>query len=261
MKIKSAIFLLSVFLFTGINYVTSQDFKEVEKTFQMNKDGKVTVDTYKGEIKIETWDKAEVHVYAKIVPDDVGGFWSTSSEKQLDRVNVEFDVTSEEVRIKSNYSKKNSWFGNNTMAFVNYKIQMPKTARLNIKDYKSKTKIFGLQAPMKLETYKGEVKVVDISGPLDLETYKGQVDVEFAKFTDESRFDTYKGEIEISVPQNSAFTIDADFNKKTNFSSEFDITTAPNKRKHHFRQDINGGGTVLKLSSDKGEIRLYSKDN
>ena len=262
MKIKSAILLFCVLLFAGTFSVTAQDFKEVDKTFKIDKDGRVTVDTYKGEIKIETWDKAEVHVYARMVPDDGGGFWNTSPEKQLDHVDVDIDASSSSVRIKSDYRKSNSWFGNNTRAFVYYKIQMPKTARLDVKDYKSESKVSGLQAPIKFETYKGEVTISDLTGWIDLETYKGEVDVRFVKLTDDCRFETYKGEINVSLPKSTGFSIDTDFGRRTDFYSSFDIDKRSYKHKrrdYSIREDVNGGGPQLRFSSTKGRIELVER--
>lgn len=261
MKFRSIIALLCVAFLSSTVTTNAQRFKEAEKTFQLNADGKVYIDTYKGEIKIETWDKPEVHVYAKMVPDE-SGFMGTSPKKQLERVDVEFDSSPDELEIKSAYEKDHSWFGNNTLALVNYEIQMPKTASLKIKDYKSETKINGVHSAIELETYKGEVHVKDLAGSIDLETYKGEIDVAFSKLTNNSSFDTYKGEIEITVPKNTSFTVDADLDRKADLNTNLGLEDRGNRKKHggyEFTKDINGGGSVIKISSGKGEIRLYER--
>jgi len=262
MKIKRILFILFVFSITVISNTKAQDFKEVEKTFQLEKGGKVTIETYKGEIIIETWDKPEVHVYAKMVPADNNGLNGTSPKKQLSCVKVEFDSTPNSVRIESKYKKSNSWFGSDIRAFVNYKIQMPKTALLKISDYKSETKISGLRSSINLETYKGEVKIIDFSGAIDLTTYKGEVEVNIVKLSGNSSFETYKGEINISLQKSSAFSIDGEFGKRADFNSTFDIDKDSYEHGHDdysIRKDINGGGPTINLSSDKGKIELREK--
>jgi hypothetical protein len=262
MKIKSTILLLFVFSLIIISSIKAQDFTEIEKTFQLDKDGKVVIDTYKGEIIIEIWDKPEVHVYAKIIPDDSNGFGGTSPKKQLSCAKVEFDSSPNSVRIESIYKKNISWFGNETRAFVNYRIQMPKTALLKISDYKSETNISGLQSSLNLETYKGEVKIIDFSGTIELTTYKGEIDVNFIKLSGNSSFETYKGEISVSLPKSSAFSIDGDFSKKADFHSTFDIDKDSYEHGHddyNIRKDINGGGPTINLSSEKGKIELLEK--
>ena len=259
---NSIITLLTIIMLFGVSQIQAQDFKEVEKTFQLDKNGKVRVDTYKGEIVIETWDKDEVHVYAKIEPDGDGGFFSTKPKRQIESVRVEFDASPGSVEIESVYRNNDSWFGSNTRALVNYKIKMPKSARLEIKDYKSQTDISGLQATIKLYTYKGEVRVVNLNGSIDLETYKGEVDVRFSNITGNSRFDTYKGEIKITLPENAGFSINGEFGKRTDFYSSFDIkedSQRKNRKDYSVKGEINGGGPRIELSSKKGRFELIKK--
>ena len=263
MKSKSIVLLFSFLLFACTINFYAQEFKEVEKSFPLEPNGAVTIDTYKGQIIVETWDKAEVHIYAKMIPDeDSWSFISTNPAKQLKAVDVEIDVSPNSVSIKSEYRKNDSWFGSSTRAFVNYKIKMPKSARLKIKDYKSETKIGSVQSEIEMETYKGDVSIYGLNGSIDFETYKGRAKVEFSKLADDSRFETYKGEIRIALPKNSAFTVDANLSKRTDFSSDFNIEPESRSRKNHnydFKKEINGGGPMLKLSSERGEINLFEK--
>ena len=260
MKILKSISMFCMFFIFGYATINAQNSKEFEKTFPINKDGKLTIETYKGEIRVEIWDKNEVYVYAKMVPDDAGGFLSTSPKKQLDRVSIDYDNSPGSVHVKSDYKKSDSWFGNNTMALVYYEIKMPKTVDLRIEDYKSESKIAGLQSSLELNTYKGEVKIDGHSGPIDLETYKGEVSVRYSKLSDDSRFQTYKGEIRINVPKSAAFTADLDLGKRAGLDTSFGLEKESNRKKHSgydFKKDINGGGPYVKISSDKGEIRLF----
>jgi hypothetical protein len=255
------IFLFTILpLLAVINVLSAQDFKEVDKTFKMDKTGIVTIDTYKGEITVETWDRPEVHVYAKIAADEQ--FWGTRAKKQIENADVVIDDSPGSVKIKSKYHHSNSIFGSNTMAFVNYKIQMPKTAELKIEDYKSNTKIHSLQSSIRLVTYKGEARVTDLSGSINLETYKGEAEVSFSNVKNDSKLETSKGKITVSVPAKQAFTVSTDFGRKADFTTDFNIDRDTGRRKHdgyNFKKDINGGGPVLKLASDKGDIRLRSK--
>lgn len=260
MKIKSIILLLGISLI-AMNFLYAQDFKEVEKTFKLDKNGTVNIDTYKGEIFIETWEKDEVYVYAKMIPDD-GGFWSTKPAKQLSRVDVQFDSSPNTLYIESKYKKNNSWFGSDTRAFVNYKIKMPRTAKLNVKDYKSESHISGIESSINFETYKGEVNISELNGSIDLETYKGEIDVHFSQIKDNCSFETYKGEINISLPKSSSFSVDADLGRKTDFYSGFNIEEDSYKRsrkEYNIKKDVNGGGPTIHITSSKGRIELIEK--
>ncbi len=260
MKSKLRLFVLFVIVLTGLNNITAQDFKEFRKSFNINKNGEVILDTYKGEVTIEPSGSDVVEVYARIEPDR-GGFLSTSEKKQLENATVLFDASSNSVRIKSEYKHNSSWFGSNTMALVFYTIKMPKTASLKVKDYKSDSDISGLESPIEFETYKGRVKVRNLNGSIDLETYKGEVNVRFVNLTGNSKFDTYKGDISVTLPKNSAFSFDTDFGKRVDFENDFNLSRKSSGRKsknYNYSGDVNGGGQKIKMSSDKGNLRLLA---
>ena len=257
---KSKLSLIVLFVFFGLSIVTAQDFKEFRKSFNINKTGEVILDTYKGKVTIEPSGSDVVEVYARIEPDR-GGFLSTSEKKQLENATVLFDASSNSVKIKSEYKHNDSWFGSNTMALVFYTIKMPKTASLKVKDYKSDCDISGIESSIEFETYKGRVKVRDLTGSINLETYKGEVDVKFAKLTGNSKFDTYKGDISVTLPKNSAFSFDTDFGKRVDFENDFNLNRESYGRKsknYNYSGDVNGGGPKIKMTSDKGNMRLLS---
>jgi hypothetical protein len=43
--------------------------KEIHRTAPLAADGRVILDTYRGSIDIETWDRAEIAIHARIEPD------------------------------------------------------------------------------------------------------------------------------------------------------------------------------------------------
>ncbi|MGB2869769.1 MAG: DUF4097 family beta strand repeat-containing protein, partial [Bacteroidota bacterium] len=149
--------------------------------------------------------------------------------------------------------------GSNNLPFVHYTVKMPRNTNLKVKDYKSKTKISGLQSNVSFYTYKGEVDISTLSGSINLETYKGEVRVDFAKLTDDSRIETYKGEIELSLPKSAGFSLDADLGRKADFDSDFGFvreTTGRRRQSYEFHGPVNGGGPTLHLKSTKGTYRL-----
>jgi len=240
----------------------SQDVREVKKTVDLTGDGKVLIDTYKGSITIETWDKPQVDIVARIEPDG----WDSEEKDNVERTQIEIDPSPGEVRIKSDYSrlrKHRSWFsgwfedGGMTLPFVHYKISMPKNARLSIKDYKSDSRISNLRSSINLETYKGTVEIEGLDGSIDLETYKGDVRIDMAKLTKDSRVETQKGKIQISLPRNAAFEIDTDLGRRARLESDFDAVYHARRHSDDIEHGkVNGGGPMLRLSSEKGTIRL-----
>lgn len=236
----------------------AQKIKEEEKTFKMDKDGYVSIDTYKGSIDVETWDKAEVFVHVKIEPDTDG--WSdTSPEEQLDNVKIKYDASDNAVRIRSKYDKADNFFGSSTRAYVHYKIKMPKTAQLDIDDYKSEIRIQDLQSSVDLETYKGRVDIFDLSGDIDLETYKGDVSVDFDALKKDSKFETFKGSIKLSLSSDSKFDLDLDLGKRGDFDCDFDYSTNGRRYDDDIRGSVNGGGPRIEFETYKGDLSIIKK--
>lgn len=254
-----------ILLLVGISFnfpVICQESRTINKTIDLPPDGKVSIDTYKGSITISTWDNPKVEIIAEIVSDGEGD----DEQEKVDDTEIKIRERGNEVTIETDYDRvhdHHSWFfdlfgvNSGSMPFVHYRISMPVTASLKIKDYKSDTKITDLKSSLKMETYKGNIVVRQFEGAIDLETYKGDVAVYFAQFSDDSKFETYKGKIEIIIPEKTNVTIDADLGRRVEFDSDFDI-----RFKSHSRHDsnvfekINGGGNVLRISSEKGEIRI-----
>jgi hypothetical protein len=255
-KFIIASLFISAIIFCGNLFAQT---KEVDQTFNLNKDGRVNLDTYKGSITIETWDKPQVHVYAKIKPA-VNGWSSTDADEQLRNVNVEFNSSDNRLYIKSDYRDSDSWFGSNTRAYVHYKIQMPATAYLFVDDYKSDSDIRGLNSAIDFETYKGSVKILDFTGRIELETYKGDVEIEMKNITDDCRFETYKGKIVLGLPSEAGFELDLDLGKRGDYRSDFDMSfnsiRSHNHRREIYGGKVNGGGPRVEFETYKGDFDL-----
>ncbi len=241
------------------------DVKEVHKTVDLNPDGRVAIDTYKGWIEVATWDRREVEVSARIEPDD-----SDNDRDQAEKVKeteVRIEGSGSSVSIKSDYERVR-WHGfwrafgidGGTLPFVRYAIRMPRTARLTIKDYKSSMRIADLAADLNVNTYKGRVEASGMNGAVRLKTYKGDVRVDFARFA-RSDFKTYRGEIEIGIPRQSGFDLDASVGRRGSLSSDFELASRSasgrwDREPQHRRGAVNGGGALLSLETYKGSFRI-----
>ena len=257
--------LLAVFTLGFI--ARAQESREVNKTVPLTKDGQVSIDTYKGSVNIETWEKEEVSINVRIEADG----WGRNEDEKVRDTDIRIDASAGSVSIETNYKRVerrnhsfldifDGEFGN--LPFVHYTIKMPATAKLRIKDYKSEIDVANLRSDMVLDTYKGEVDIRSLSGGLDLETYKGECRIEFAAMSSESRFETYKGEIKITVPSKAGFQLDADVGRRGDFDSDFQFvssTSGRSRRDYYYRGDVNGGGPALRLRTEKGSFRLIHR--
>jgi hypothetical protein len=255
-----------------ISAALSQSSREINKIIPLKSDGRLIVDTYKGSITITTHDKPQVEVNVKIESDDSD---SWDAARDVENTEIEINGREDEVTLRTDYKKvkhqhhKDFWDwiadpfeSSYSLPLVHYTIKMPLTAGLRIKDYKSRTRIDDIKSELRFNTYKGEVEIDNLFGGIDLETYKGKVRVSFAKINNDSRFETYKGNITIEVPRGDGFELRTDFEKRVDFSTDFDVIAIERGRKHRshdYRGKINGGGPTLELESVKGGVRLKTK--
>jgi hypothetical protein len=245
--------------------VYSQTSREVRKTVELKADGKVFIDTYKGSITIETWDKPQVDILARIEADPA----DRDREENVRETEIRINDSQDRVRIESDYCRLHNHhssffglFGDNSqiLPFVHYTISMPRTAQLAIKDYKSDTKISKLQASVDLNTYKGTVNISGFEGSIDLETYKGEATVDIAKLSGSSRIETHKGKIDVTMPHDISFELVTDLGRHANLDSDFDsIVRSKRHSEESYRATINNGGPRLRINSEKGDIRLKKR--
>ncbi len=188
---------------------TACDVKEVHSTVPLAPDGRLTLDTYHGSIEIDTWDHPTVEIHARVEP---GGF-AFDGAAQVRATEVRIDASPSSVRIRSDHRALDerpclfcfAW----ERPEVHYRIRMPRTARLRLRDHRSTIRVGRLEAELELNTYRGSAVVAAVEGPLYLETYRGRIRVEAARITGRSRAETYKGEIELAVPRGRGFDLNA----------------------------------------------------
>src|SRR5215471_2593872 len=255
-SVPAAIVLLAASL------AQATDSKEIHQTIPLNQDGRLSIENFKGSISVTTWDRPEVEMGVRIDPDGV-----SSDPKEMEKValtEVRVSGSGPSVRIESSYDHLRSrrFFGifdfdNGSLPFVHYSIQMPATAHLEIKDYKSEIRVVDLKSDLKLKTYKGTVSIAGLDGGADLETYKGEMLVEFARFSQNSRLETYKGQFDVKLPKDSRFNLDADSGRRGAVNSEFELASQSVSVSGH-AVSINGGGPALRFTTHRGNLRLRS---
>lgn len=232
--------------------------KVVHKTVPLSASGRLEIATFKGTVTVGVWDRPEAEIDAKVEADgdDADG------PRSVDRTEVRISGSGSSVRVESDYDRVHhlfSWFGDTTrLPLVHYTIRMPATARLEIQDHKSDTKISGLHADLRISTHKGTVRVDGHDGAMHVKTHKGEIHAAFARYSRASRFETYKGSIEVRVPKDSRFDLDADGGRRGEVDSDFAVASIRRGRRggESVHGPVNGGGPTLAFESSRGTIRL-----
>lgn len=266
----------SILLLAGSVFLAGQSVKEFSDTLPLEPGETLSLKTYKGSIHLSSWESSQVEVLATIeAPEDVSFDYG---QRIVEATRVEMRRTSSGVSIKSDYddvpSDRSRWFGSSkTLPYVHYQIRLPRSLRLRLDDYKSDIEVYSLEGDLRIETYKGNLEARDLAGDLhletykgvarlsavrgglDVETYKGNIDIEVDSLDADSRFNTYKGDITLHLPESQPATIKADLGKRSGFRSGFDLDRRY-RSKYSFDANLNGGGPRILVKTYKGDIRL-----
>ena len=230
--------------------------KEIRRTLPLSSNGHVQIDTFKGEIRITTWDQPQVELVARIEPDGT----SSESLRLVNETDVRIDSSSDSLHLKTDYPRAKHWNDENvSLPFVRYTMRMPRTAELRIKDYKSEIEVSDLSAPLEIDTYKGDTKVHRQTGALRVHSYKGHGMFELSNLTGRNSFDTYKGVFDIAVPSTAKFDVTSESGPRASIRSAFPFVLPAGTygRNSHFTAKVNGGGADLVLKSYRGEMNLH----
>ncbi len=219
------------------------------------------METYKGSVKVTTWDRAEVAVEARIEAYDSCG--STKDlQAWVDQTRVVIEKRNGGVSITSDYDaleRVSSWFGSCTSRpFVHYTIRMPKSAPLKIKDFKSDLIVKDLAADLEVDTFKGHLDVTGLAGGLRIETFKGGVNVGIVRLVGDVTAETSKGRIALRLPAAAGFELSAE-SARGSLNVEFPAETTghgSHRRGLVARGTVNGGGPRVSLKTDKGSLAL-----
>jgi hypothetical protein len=88
--------------------LSGSETKSVDRTLPLAVTGSVTLDTHNGSIQVETWDRPQIEIHARI---EAAGA-SAEDISRFEATTVEVTATSDSVRITSKYPEFTwSWFG------------------------------------------------------------------------------------------------------------------------------------------------------
>ncbi|MGH9863513.1 MAG: DUF4097 family beta strand repeat-containing protein [Candidatus Acidiferrales bacterium] len=175
--------------------------KNVNRTVALNSGGLLRVETYKGSVQLEGWERDQVQIEARIEPpEDVSDAYA---RQVVEATEVEITGGGSSVRIRSDYDRVPcqtggwDWLGcSKVLPYVHYTIRAPRRLELELKDHKSRLTLAHLEGRVDLDSYKGEIQLSDIEGTLHLETYKGVLEADNLRGT--LALNTYKGEVKLT---------------------------------------------------------------
>jgi putative adhesin len=196
---------------------------------------------------------------------------------------INFENDPSRVRVAVQYPNSDCFLGCNDAhsdytAGVELTIQVPKHTNLKLSGHKPDVKISSIEGDLQIHSYKSPIDIESTTGGIDIETYKesvhlrdvsvrgplhltmqkGEATIQAKSLGDEVNIETEKGSVVLGVPRTAGLTIDYSGGRRANFHSDLPITSETGFRSNEMRGTVNGGGTRLRLRTEKGSISLES---
>src|SRR5215471_10756089 len=280
MTIARSVAMLMLAVGGGLLFVfpaaAQQSPDRFQRSFSIQSAGTLAVSNFKGLIRVTGSDSSQVIV------DVVKKFEGTDKDKTwwMANTNVQFTNTADRVAISVEYPNCDcsgpDWGSHDDYeASVELTIQVPRKINVELQGHKPLMNISGIDGNIRItshkspieiqstsgaihiETYKETVRLKEVSirGVLDVETAKAEVSIEAKSLGDRVDLGTEKGTIVLKVPRNAGMTLDYSGGKRSSFRSDFNIAAEAGSSSS-VRGTINGGGTQVRLRSEKGSIAL-----
>ena len=226
------------------------------KSFSVSGSPRVNIITFDGTVTVHGWDKPEVMYTATKRGND---------EQEIKQVKIQAEQQGSAVSVIAASEE-----GNGSASLV---VHVPRNATLHVSSADGRLNLQGVSGDLTLRTGDGAIEVVDGRGRLQVNTgdghirisnFDGQVDARTGdgaisldgNFSDLAAR-TGDGSISLSVPGNSAFTIETNAEGIDNEGLTVSEDIAPSKRVKRWK--VGRGGNVFVLSTGEGKILLHSR--
>ena len=228
--------LLTLCLFLCIQLMSAQTVeRKITKNFPLSPNGKLAIDNSYGTVKLNSWDKDEVAIEVII---KVNASSEERAEDALENIEIDFDASADLVRATTLLEKnKTSWwsgwsfFGVKRLDYsINYLVQMPKTAALDIEnDY-------------------GNIYLDETDGATQLSCAYGRLEV--------GKLNHTRNEIEIAYAPNS----EIEFVNEAVIEADYSGLKIDQANKIEYDADYSkssfGLVAILDFEADYGSLRL-----
>jgi len=197
MNIKKVIIVITVLLALMLSLGVSQSRaaareryeEKVEKILPLDRDGKVYLKNFSGDIRVETWERAEVKIDALKISRASS---MEKAEENAGKVKIEITRKNGMLHIETDYPKMN--FGNLNVS-VDFKLTVPAAASADINSVSGDIWMGNTGGTTKAETVSGDVTLENIGGTLRGKSVSGDIHIrEAAKGVD---CESVSGDVEV----------------------------------------------------------------
>ena len=246
------------------------DYQEkFEKTLDLAVDGKVYLSNISGDIKVFSWDKAQVKIDALKTSE---GSSKAKAEEYAKEVTIDVVGDGLTVRIETKYPKRGWWGHDSGNVSVDYTLYVPVKAAVDVRSVSGEVEVEAMGGPVRVKSVSGDVTLTkaaagaecaSVSGDVKASDIKGGIDA--GSVSGDVTVRRVEGSIEASSVSGSVDLRDvsgAETVKAKTVSGDvtFESLTAPKGR---YVLESHSGDVTINLPADSSfelEVETFSGD-
>jgi len=216
----------------------------LHKTYELSRNGFITLKNVHGDVTIRAWDKNEVDLTAT----------KRGDARELDLVEIAIDSTPEHFDVESKYPR----FHNNVDVSVTYELTVPRGSTLDdVSNVNGGVDIVGIEGRIDASTVNGSVHIDGARSAVHAESVNGSVHSKWAQFPEKGEIvmESVNGRLELQLPQD----VNADVQAKSlngSIHSDYPITVHNAFLSHKLEGKIGNGGVSIELKTVNGSINI-----
>lgn len=168
LKINVFTLILLTILFCTPSLLFAESEEKTEKTYPLDRDGKVYVENISGKIVVKSWQKNEIKIFARKTAGD---------KSTLDKATIDINRTGSNVRIITRSSKFPGMYQSADVS-VEYELFVPDRAQLRMKSGSGRIEAWEIGGPVDAETVSGKIEIVNALQGVKCKTMNGAVFLE-----------------------------------------------------------------------------------
>ncbi len=237
--------------------VTATD--DLADTAALSPGGTVKVLSRSGAIEIDTWDQNTVALEATRTVDLFAGPFNEPGDPEdfLDDIEVTVTGGGDEVEIVVDWPE--NWALSGLLASADLELLVPAGAAVEIDHRNGAVEIDGVSGGIELDLNNGPATLDDVDGDMNIRVGTGAVDVDHPMVplaTARIRVELGTGEISFSLPEESAFEVEADVAIGSIEIDDFPITPNFSGTGASVFAVLGDGGAEIDLEVGVGNIEI-----
>ena len=271
LALAGAVLLSAVSIFAADNQENSR------QQAAMASGSSVSIENGRGDVWLEGTDQSQIVVEAQKIfeggSDPERERWMRETQ-----VRLEGDEHHRIVRVDYPFEFDFGMHWGNVRRAVNLTIHIPHQANAELKTDRGKVNIRRIAGKLDLSTDRGDVDINGCDGELRahgdrgrlsvsdtairsglrLNFDRGDIDIRLTSFAGDSDIELDRGNLTLTLPKKSVFTLDVDRSRRSGFHTDFPVLAHGNFGANRLRGDVNGGGPVLRIRGDRGVVTLQA---